>query len=427
MAIQYPDRNCFDHVATTAPEDADRSRWSGTTPGHIGMGLGIWNMDVRIAGAASTRFGKHPESSARELFRDASHEAMADADLTVADVEAVYVGNFMGELTDDQGHMGALMADYIGASQAMSTRVESACASAGVALREATQAIQAGAFDVAVVGGVEIMFSTGIEEITDGLANAADNEYENEVGLTFPGIYAMMARGYMEEYDVTRDDLAAVSVKNRDFGVDNPIAQRRESTTVDSVLDAPIIADPLGLQDCCPITDGASAVVLVNDETVDAGAPPVRIAGSAHAGDTIALQDRPTVWRTRAAERAGSMAYDRAGIGPGDVDVCEVHDCFTIAEILAIESLGFVGRGSGAKATADGVTGAGGAVPVNTSGGLLSKGHPVGATGVAQVVEITKQLEGRHPNQVPGATTGLTHNVGGSGASAVVHVLEVAG
>ncbi len=384
-------------------------------------------MPVAIAGAASTEFGEHPESSARELFVDAATAALAETDVSLADVESVYVGNFMGALTDDQGHMGALMADYVGVPDASSVTVESACASAGSAIRQATRAIEAGTTDVALVGGVEIMFSTGMEKLTDALANAADNEYENEAGLTFPGIYALMADEYMNEFDATREDLAAIAVKNRMNGVSNPISQFQEEISVTEVLDSRPIAPPLGMYDCCPITDGASAVVLVSSSYAEASGldAPVTIAGSGQAGDTIALQDRAELARTRAAERAADSAYESAGIDPSDVDVCEVHDCFTIAEILAIEALGFFDRGEGATAAADGETAPEGRIPVNTSGGLIAKGHPVGATGAAQVVEITKQLEGRHPNQIDDAAIGLTHNVGGSGASAVVHVLEV--
>ena len=383
-------------------------------------------MSVMIAGASSTPFGKHEEASARELFRDAAEAAIDQVPFTAADVDAVYVGNFMGALTDDQGHMGPLMADYMGIERATGITVESACASSGAALRTATHAIAAGAIDVALVGGVEMMYATGIEEITDALANAADNEYENEAGLTFPGIYAMMAREYMATHDVDHDDLAAVAVKNRRNGVSNPNSQFQEEITVDQVSEARPIAPPLGLFDCCPITDGASAVVLVSEQAAGyAGATPsVRIAGSGQAGDTLALQDRAELTGIDAATRAAESAYAEAGITSDDVDVCEVHDCFTIAELFAIEALGFASPGEGATLTNAGETAVDGRIPVNTSGGLIAKGHPVGATGVAQVVEVTKQLEERHPNQVNDARIGLTHNVGGSGASAVVHVLE---
>ncbi len=386
-------------------------------------------MTALIAGAASTTFGKHDDLSARELFRDAAEAAIGLVSLTAVDIDAVYVGNFMGALTDDQGHMGALMADYLGIPDVPTATVESACASSGTAVSRAVDAIDAGQADVVLVGGVEMMYATGIAVITDALANAADNEYENEAGLTFPGIYALMAREYMNTYDVSEEDLAQVAVKNRRNGVSNPISQFQEEVTIEEVLEARPIAPPLGLFDCCPITDGASALIVVSPEfAANHGlSPDVRIAGRGQAGDTLALQDREDMGRTRAAERAAERAYTAAGIVPEDIDVCEVHDCFTIAELLAVESLGLCERGEGATLTTTGETAKEGRIPVNTSGGLIAKGHPVGATGVAQLVEIVKQLEGRHPNQVPDSAIGVTHNVGGSGASAVVHVLEVAG
>ncbi len=386
-------------------------------------------MTVQIAGVASTEFGEHPDSSTRELFTDAALEALENASLSAGDIEELYAGNFIGDLTDDQAHVGAMLADYLGARQAASMRTESACASASSAARSGVQAIESGDVDVALVGGVEMMSASGLEKVTDALANAADNEYENEAGLTFPGIYALMAQAYMSEFDVTEDELAAVAVKNYENGVSNPLAQRQTETDVESVLDSPPVATPLNLQDCCPITDGASAAVLVSESFADDHGleTPVEFAGSGQSSDSLALQDRPELPRTRAAERAAEDAYERAGISPGDVDVVELHDCFTIAEILAIESLGFFERGEGARGAVEGETAVDGRIPINTSGGLLAKGHPVGATGVAQLVEITKQLEGRHPNQVDDPAIGLTHTVGGSGASCVVNVLRTGG
>ena len=383
-------------------------------------------MTVQVAGVASTEFGKHPAGSTRELFVDAALEALEDASMAVGDVEELYVGNFIGDVTDDQAHVGAMMADYLGVREAASMRTESACASASSAARAGRLVVESGDVDVALVGGVEMMFTSGIEEVTDALANAADNEYENEAGLTFPGIYALMARVYMDEFDVTNEALAAVAVKNRKNGVSNPISQYQEAIDVEDVLESQPIASPLGLFDCCPITDGASAAVLVSERYADEHDldASVSFVASGHSSDSLALQDRPDLARTRAAERAAEQAYERAGITAEDVDVVELHDCFTIAEILAVESLGFYERGEGARGAVEGETAVDGEIPVNTSGGLLAKGHPVGATGVAQVVEITKQLEGRHPNQVDDARVGLTHTVGGSGASCVVNVFR---
>ena len=378
-----------------------------------------------IAGVASTKYDRHPESSSRELFGEAAAEAFAGTDLSPRDLDAVYVGNFMGDLIEDQGHMGPLLADHVGAREAASVRIESACASGGATIRQAVSAIESGAADAVLAGGVELMSVADIEHVTDALANAADDVYENEQGLTFPGIYALMARRYMHEFDATKEDLAAVSVKNHDNAVENPLAQFREELTTEEVLESKPIAAPLVLYDACPVSDGASVVLLVSDTFVadhDLD-PSARVLGTGQSSDAVALQDRTSITRTPAAERAARAAYRDADIAPGDVDVLEVHDCFTIAEILALEALGFYERGEGTRGAVEGETAVDGRLPVNTSGGLLGKGHPVGATGIGQVVELTKQLDGRHPNQVDDAEIALAHNVGGSGASTTVTIL----
>ena len=383
--------------------------------------------ESRIAGIGSTTYGKHEDASTRELLVEAASDAFDDADVSTDMIDAVYIGNFMGDITDDQGHMGALAADYLGMPRAASMRIESACASSGAAVYIARQAIAHGHSEAVLVAGVENMFATGIAKITDALANAADNEYENAVGLTFPAIYAMMMREYLRQTEATIDDLAAITVKNRANGVANPLSQFQTPIELDEVAEARPIAEPVNLLHACPITDGASAAVIVSDtfakeHDLDAS---VSISGGGFASDTLALQDRQELHRTRAAEQAAAEAYAESGRSLDEIDVVEVHDCFTVAEALALESLGFYDRGEGWRGAAEGKTHLDGSLPVNTSGGLISKGHPVGATGVGQLTEITKQLEGRHPNQVDGATVGVTHNVGGSGASAVVHVLEV--
>lgn len=383
-------------------------------------------MSPLVAGVGSTPFGKHPTSSTRELFGEAATTALEDAGITRDHIDGLYVGNFIGDITDDQAHVGAMMADMLGIPEVSAARLESACASASAAARSGEQAIIAGDADAVIVGGVEMMFQAGIQQVTDALANAADNEYENEIGLTFPGIYALMARAYMAAFEVTKEELASVAVKARANGVKNPHSQIKTETTVEAVLESPMIASPLNLQDCCPITDGASAAVLVSDAFADEQGldPTVAFVGSGHAGDSLALHDRPDLTELAAGRRAAEAAYAAAGITADDVDVAEVHDCFTIAELLAIEALGFADRGQAMAATLDGRTAVDGPIPVNPSGGLLAKGHPVGATGVAQLVEVTKQLEGRHPNQVDDPAIGLTHTVGGSGASCVVNVFR---
>jgi acetyl-CoA C-acetyltransferase len=382
---------------------------------------------VRVAGVGLTHFGEHPERTGRDLFAEASNRAFADADVDRADVEQLNYGNFMGELSEHQGHQGPLMAEAAGLN-APATRYESACASSGVAVREAVKDVRNGEADVLLVGGAERMNNLGTAGSTEALAIAADDLYEVRAGMTFPAAYALMARAYFDQYGGSKEDLAEIAVKNHDNALENEYAQFQRAISVEEALDAPMIAAPLGLYDACPITDGASAVVLVSDEYAEENDldAPVSITGTGQGGDKMALQDREFLARTPAAERAAEEAYDDAGIGAQDVSVAEVHDCFTIAEVLALEALDFYAPGEGIGAAARGETTRDGDRPVNLSGGLKAKGHPVGATGTSQVVEMTRLLRGDHPNSdaVPGEI-GVTHNAGGTVASTTVHVLEV--
>jgi len=385
--------------------------------------------EVRVAGVGLTRFGSHPDRTGRDLFASAAERAFTDADVPRADVTRLNYGNFIGALAERQGHQAPLMAEAAGI-RAPATRYESACASAGVAVREAVRTIRAGDADVVLAGGMERMTNLETPAVTEGLAMAADDLFEVRAGVTFPGAYALLARAYFEEHGGTRRDLAHIAVKNHANAVPNEYAQFRDPISVRDALDAPPVADPLHLYDACPITDGASAVVLVSesyaaDNGIDA---PVAVTGAGQGSDRMAIADRADLTRTPAAVTAAEAAYDAAAIEPKDVDFAEVHDCFTIAEVLAIESLGLAEPGAGIAAARDGVTTADGDTPVNLSGGLKAKGHPVGATGGSQIVEVTRLLRGDHPNSghVPDARVGVTHNAGGTVASAVVHVLEVA-
>ena len=385
--------------------------------------------EVRVAGVGLTRFGSHPDRTGRDLFATAAERAFADADVPRADVARLNYGNFIGALAEQQGHQAPLMAEAAGI-RAPATRYESACASAGVAVREAVRTIRAGDADVVLAGGMERMTNLETPAVTEGLAMAADDLFEVRAGVTFPGAYALLARAYFEAHGGTRRDLAHIAVKNHANAVPNEYAQFRDPISVRDALDAPPVADPLHLYDACPITDGASAIVLVSasyaaDNDIDA---PVAVTGAGQGSDRMALADRADLTRTPAAVAAAETAYDAAGVEPDDVDLAEVHDCFTIAEVLAIESLGLAEPGAGVAAARDGVTTADGDTPVNLSGGLKAKGHPVGATGGSQIVEVTRLLRGDHPNSehVPDARVGVAHNAGGTVASAVVHVLEVA-
>ena len=385
--------------------------------------------DVRVAGVGLTPFGSHPERTGRDLFAEAALRAFEDSAVDRADVEELNYGNFMGALAEHQGHQAPLMAEAAGV-RCPATRYESACASAGVAVREAVRTVAAGDADVVLAGGMERMTNLPTDEVTEGLAIAADDLFEARAGVTFPGAYALMATAYFDAYGGTRADLAHVASKNHANAVPNEYAQYRKEVSVDEALDAPPVAEPLHLYDACPITDGASALVLVSEEyaaehDLDA---PVAVTGSGQGTDRMALGDREHLARTPAADAAADAAYADAGVEPGDVDVAEVHDCFTIAEVLALESLGLFEPGEGIAAAREGVTTADGDLPVNLSGGLKAKGHPVGATGGSQIAELTRLLRGDHPNSghVSDAEVGVTHNAGGTVASAVVHVLEVA-
>ena len=383
--------------------------------------------DPRVAGVGLTHFGKHPERTGRAMFAEAGLAALDDAGIDPDDVEALFYGNFMGELAEHQGHQAPLMAEAVGLD-VPATRYESACASSGAAIRDAVFRLRSGEADVVLVGGSERMTNIGTAAATDALSIAADDLYEIRAGMTFPGAYALMARAYFEEYGGSTEDLAEIAVKNHEHALPNEYAQMQQAITAEDALDAPTIADPLGLYDSCPITDGATAAVLVSEEyaadhDLDTG---VAITGSGQGGDKMALHDRQYLARTPATEDAADEAYDDAGIGPDAVDFLEVHDCFTIAEVLALEGLGLYDPGEAIGAAGRGETTREGDLPVNLSGGLKAKGHPVGATGVAQLISLTKLLEGRHPRaeDVEGATTALAHNAGGTVASATVHVLE---
>ena len=383
--------------------------------------------DVHIAGVGMTAFGASPERTARDMFAQAAGEAFDDAGIEPDAVEELFYGNFMGEFAEVQGHQGPLMADVAGIS-APSTRIDSACASSGVAVRHGVNRIRGGA-DVVLVGGSERMKNISTAESTKALSAAADALWEVKAGVTFPGAYSLMANSYFDEFGGTREDLAHVAVKNHQNALENDLAQFQMAIDIDDVLEAPTVSSPFGLYDCSPMSDGASAALLVSEEFVEEHGldTDVAITGTGQASDGLALQDRVSIPETPAAVEAGEAAYEDAGITPEDVDVAEVHDCFTIAEVLALESLGFYEPGEAITAAKEGETTIDGALPVNLSGGLKAKGHPVGATGGAQISEMTKLLRGDHVNSdaVSDATVGLTHNAGGTVASCAVHVLEV--
>jgi len=382
--------------------------------------------DVAIIGVGMNKWGELWEKSLRDIFTEAALLAIEDAG--VDHIDSMYVGCMSSGLFVDQEHLSSLLSDYLGMGPIPATRVESACASGGLALRTGFIEVASGLNDIVLVGGVEKMTDVSVAGATFALSTAADQEYEVYQGITFPGLYALMARAHMQKYGTSRKQLAQVAVKNHFHGSMNPLAQYPQKITLEEVLDSVMVADPLRILDCSPITDGAAAVILAPLDLAKkiSQKPIVKIIGSGHSTDTIALHSRNDLTEIKSTERAAKIAYDMAGKRPEEIDLAEVHDCFTIAEICVIEALGFVEKGKGGPETEHGLTTLGGKIPVNTSGGLKSKGHPVGATGVAQAIEITKQLRGEAgERQVKNARVGLTQNMGGSGGSSVVHIMEV--
>ncbi len=383
---------------------------------------------VAIIGVGMTKFGEHWEKGYRELVVEAGIKAIEDAGVSGEKIDAGFVGTMASGRLIGQEHVGALIADYMGLNPIPITRVEGACASGGIALRQAYMAVASGLADIVVAGGVEKMTDLETSEVSDALGGAGDQEWELFMGATFPGLYALMAKRHMHEYGTTGEMLAAVAVKNHKHGAKNPYAQYQNEITIETVLKSKMVAEPLKVFDCSPITDGAAGVILAPLELAYSYTKkPVEIGASAQASDTISLAARKNLSEIEATKVAAQQAYKKAGISPKDIDVVELHDCFTIAEIMAIEDLGFFKKGEGGKATLEGRTTFGGDVVVNTSGGLKAAGHPVGATGIKQAVEITWQLRGQaEGRQVKDAECGLSHNVGGSGATAVVHIYKKA-
>ncbi len=409
---------------------------------------------VALIGAGMSKFGAFKGKSSRDLFVEAFQEVVASVDkgFDPLAIEALYVGNYSSDLFESQGQLAPVLAEWTGLLPRPATRVEGACASAGLALREGILAVASGMYDVVLAGGVEKMTDLPTEKVTDMLATAADVQYEIPAGFTFPGFYAALATAYMHEYGATPESLMKVALKNHENGALNPkaqfgqriadvIAARKASAIkkgrpVPTWADEmeflhdesanPLIAWPLRLYDCSPVSDGAAAVLVVSEEIARSFSDqPLYVVGSGHASDG-ALHGRRTLTSLPSVRRAAQQAYEMAGVTPGDIDVAEVHDCFTIAEILATEDLGFFGPGQGWRAAEEGLTTRAGRRPTNTSGGLKSKGHPVGASGIGQVVEIWKQLRCEAgPRQVSGSPRlGLTHNVGGTGQTGVVHIFE---
>ena len=383
--------------------------------------------DVAVIGIGVTQFGELWDHSFRQVGIQAGLEAVYDANLSGSEIDAMYIGNMSSGRFIDQHHIGALIADYSGLAShnVPSTRIEAAGASGSLAFRQGVMAVASGMHDVVVVGGAEKMTDVSDEASNFILNSAADQQWESMMGATFASLHAMIARRFIHEGYATREQIASVAVKNHLHGALNPKAQFQRPIKLDTVLRSPMVADPLTMFDCSPISDGAAAVVLCPlDKAYEYTDNPVKVLGTGQASDTLALYQRGDICSFNATKVATRMALDIADLTVKDVDLVEVHDDYTISELLALEDMGFFARGEAGKAVESGETELTGSIPVNTSGGLKARGNPIGATGVAQIVELVAQLRGdADKRQVKGAQVGMAQSIGGTGSTAVISIL----
>lgn len=380
--------------------------------------------NVYIAGIGSTTFGKHLATPIESLAVEAAARALLESGVDRAEIGALYLGNFISGPLNGKEVLAGIVGERLGLRAIPCTKVEGACASGGIAFRHAWIAVASGMCDAAIVVGVEKMTHASTAEVTSALNCAMDNENDGPSGLTFPGLFGLAWRTHAQRYGTTRDDVSAVVIKNKANGLKNPLAQMGSLLTAEQIRASAYIADPLQMFDCCPASDGAAAIVLTSAELLGPGDHArVRVLACAQTSGSPRLANHPDLCSFEATVSAAAQAYAQAGLGPRDIDLVELHDCFSIAEIIDSEDLGLVPRGEGGKWAADGRTRIDGEIAINPSGGLLSKGHPVGATGVGQVYEAVRQLRGEHPNQVANARVAMTHNLGGTGVACTVTIL----
>lgn len=380
---------------------------------------------VFLIGAAGTTYGKS-NLTARDLSMLASKHAIESSGIKSHDIQAAFVANAFG-MAEKQGHLGPLLMSSLGIPHVPSSTIEAACCSGGSAFREAYINVASGFYDVMLVTGTEKVSHLDTLTATTYFAYGGDYLFEGNSGASFPGLYAAMARAHMHEYGTTEEELAAVAVKNHNNGIFNEKAHLQKKITVDDVLKSPVVADPLKFFDSCPFSDGAAAVIIASEEFMNKNGleKKVSIKGSGKSGGSGSLHTRDNISSLESTIKASREAFEQAGINVKEIDFAEVHDCFTIAEIIAMEDLGIFEKGQASKAVVEGRTAINGEIPINPSGGLKSKGHPVGATGVGQIVEVFDQLTGNSgKRQVNDARIGLTHNVGATGGSCAVHIFE---
>src|SRR5918994_2695627 len=380
--------------------------------------------NVCVLGAGSTKYGKLSQSII-ELGLDAAKSAIDSAGITPKDIQAGYISNVFG-VADKQVHMAPVLMSNLGIPHVPGLTIESACGSGSVMFREAFANVAAGFYDCVLAVGVEKITHTGTTLSTTLFSYCSDFFYEGGNGASFPGLFASIARAYLTKYKATEEDLAYVAIKNHENGLLNPKAHVRKKITIEDVMQSPVVASPLKLYDCCPFSDGASAVTLCTEEfPKKIGNIYVRVIGSGRGGSPAAVQSREDITTIPSTVNAARQAYDIAKITPKEVDFAEVHDCFTIAEVIDTEDLGFFRKGEAAGAIRSGSTKRNGEIPINPSGGLKSKGHPIGATGIGQVVEVFEQFTGKAGDRtIQDAEIAVTHNFGATGASAAVHVFK---
>lgn len=381
-------------------------------------------MEIAVIGVGHTEFGELWTQSLLDLIARAQLEALADAGLEPGQIDEIFVANMCAPQLLGQAHLGALAADVLGINCPAFT-IEAACASGSFAVRSGIRAILSGESTVVMVTGAEKLMDASIEHVATSFMSASTRDVEHSKGATFPSLFALVARLYLEKYKITREQYAQVSIKNHYHGKQNPLAHFQRDITLEDFANAPMVADPLTLLDCSPISDGAACIILSTVKFAKSlGRPYVSIIACEAAVDCVNIADRASLIDLKATTLAADKAFARASLKHSDIDVLEVHDAFSPAELMVLESLGFFKPGQAAAATMDGVTTTTGSLPVNLSGGLKAKGHPVGATGIAQIVELTKQLRGQaFGRQLKDPRYGLAHNMGGIGTSVVVTIL----
>lgn len=385
---------------------------------------------VAVVGVGMTKFSGKQEKTCVELFAEAAMDAINEANLKPKDIQALFLGNVLGDFSEGQGQPQAFAADYIGASNIPANKYEGACASASAAARDAFMWVASGFYDIVLAGGTETAAKMGTPLATRTFAMGSDSRYEYPSGITFPAVFAMLAHLYAQKYGIPleklKQQMAQVSVNSHYYGARNPKAHFQKEITMDKVLDGFVVCQPLQLLDCCPFSDGGSAIVLASEEKAkQLTDKPVYVVGVGQASAGNLPSQKEYLPRIRSRELSAKQAYDMAGLSPRDIDVCELHDCFSIATIIALESLGFFEFGKAGEAVERGETKIGGKIPINISGGLKSKGHPIGATGTAQIYEIVKQLRGEcGERQVEGAKIGMTDTLGGDGGTLCNLILE---